>query len=396
MVKQEEYKDSLLNFDLKSFLELQSSTGLPSLKKLYPDRYRLLADQIKLYPKAAKKLPVFAEHFCCFTAKSFEQSSSEALARFKAGLFSGETIIDLTGGLGIDDWAFSGSFNKVISVERDKELNLLARVNFKKLGIVNVDRVDSDAEDFIKNPVTADMIYIDADRRPGTKRTITLEDSQPNVLKLSDRLFEISDSVLLKLSPLIDITYLKRKLPNIQDLYVISLDNEIREILVLLRKDTNDKHCMTAVDIDNEGNYSSFSGSPGYIPSTGPPGNTNQKYFYESSKSIVKAGLAGEYAVHMELERINANGVYLLGNVLQQGFMGRVFRIIKGTEFGKSGFKTYLKDNGITKANVSSRNFPLGAEELKKQYKLSDGGDDYLFFTSGNGGLKLFFHCRKL
>jgi hypothetical protein len=146
-------------------------------------------------------------------------------------------------------------------------------------------------------PVTADMIYRD---RFGVK-AISLEDSQPNVLKLSGRLFEIAASVLLKLSPLIDITYLRRKFPNIRKMYVISLDNEIKEMLVLLRKDTNDKPLMIAEDIDNAGNSMSFSGSPGNKPFTRTSGNTDKKYFYESSKSIFKAGLAGEYAVHMEL-----------------------------------------------------------------------------------------------
>ena len=98
----------------------------------------------------------------------------------------------------------------------------------------------------------------------------------------------------------------------------------------------------------------------------------------------------------MGLDKINNRGVYLLSDVLRAGFMGRVFRIIQSFEFSKSLFKNYLKGNGIRKANIARRNFPLSAEEIKKQYNLTDGGEDYLFFTTGNNGKKLFFHCRKI
>jgi hypothetical protein len=98
----------------------------------------------------------------------------------------------------------------------------------------------------------------------------------------------------------------------------------------------------------------------------------------------------------MGLEKINAGGIYFLGDKLREDFMGRIFRIIHNSEFGKSAFKKYLKQNGILKANIARRNFPLTAEEIRKQYKLTDGGEDYLFFTAESNGKKLFFHCRKL
>jgi hypothetical protein len=254
MAKQEEYKDSLLNFDLKSFLEEHSSTNTIKLRKKFPLHYRLLAQQLKLYPKALKKLPFFAGHMCFFTSKSFEQSSSEALAGYKAKLFSGNILIDLTGGLGADDWAFSGSFNRVISVDCDEELNRLVRLNFEKLGIKNVERIHSTAEEFIKNQITSALIYIDADRRSNKGKAITLADSEPPVLNILSRLFEISVTVLLKLSPLIDITYLRKTLSNLERVYVNSFDNEVKEVLVLLKTGHIESPLIIAADIDDAGN----------------------------------------------------------------------------------------------------------------------------------------------
>jgi hypothetical protein len=133
MNHEEEYKNNLFKFDLQLFLEKYKGSSAVQLKKDFPDTYRLLASQLALYPKAAGKLPVFTSKFCYLTSKSYEQSSSEATADYKASMFKGNTLIDLTGGLGIDDIAFSRSFNRVISVDSDKELNKLAEVNFRKL-----------------------------------------------------------------------------------------------------------------------------------------------------------------------------------------------------------------------------------------------------------------------
>lgn len=395
VIQQEEYKDSLINFDLKSFLEEHRSTGIITLRKAFPLHYRLLAAQLKLYPKAQKKLPSFAGSMCFFTSKSFEQSSSEHLSRFKAGLFGGKTLIDLTGGLGVDDWALSGSFGKVISVDKDKELNAIVRMNFEKLNIKNIDRIDADAEEYIKEDLKADLIYIDADRRTKRSRAITLLDSEPSVLNMLGRLFEISDRVLLKLSPLVDITYLTKTLRNIGKIYVNSLDNEVKEILVLLKNNFLDDMQIVAADIEAGGRINTFSIQAGekHVPQI--TGGLNAKYFYEPAGCIIKAGLTDAYASKLGLKKISKGGVYLLGEERVPEFMGRVFRVIHGSSFGKSLFKDYLKQNRIQKANTARRDFPVSADEIKRQYKISDGGEDYLFFTTESSGIKVFFHCRK-
>lgn len=386
-------KDNLLSFDLKSFLGTYTEKDVLKLKRLFPEGYILLSEQLKLYPKAAEKLPTFAKNYCYFTTKSYEQSSSERLAEYKAGLYSGEMMIDLTGGLGVDDRAFSKSFKKIISVDIDDKLNELVRINFHKLGIKNIERITADSGQFIQQKIHSDLVYIDADRRTGNKRSVTLEDAEPPVLKILQELFRISTNVLLKLSPLIDITYLIKALPCIEKIIVISLDNEVKEVLTLLNKEHQGEAIIGAVDIskNNERKYSAK-----YSLKAEPKIASAGTYFYEPAPSIIKAGLVNSYTVVNQLNAISKNGIYLLSDSIHNNFFGRSFVIIEQFPFSKSSVKKYLQLNKITKANVAKRNFPLTVDEIKKLLKITDGGEEYLFFTQSHSKEKLFFHCRKL
>ena len=396
MSSPEEYKNNLLKFDLQSFLKDYAGLSSLQLKKIFPHTYKLLAAQLALYPKAVSKLPDFTSNYCYLTSKSYEQASSETLAEYKATLFSGNTIIDLSGGLGIDDIAFSRKFAKVISVDTDAELNLLAEVNFEKLKVGNIERVTAKAEEFVMNNVSADLLYIDADRRSDKtgKRSVTLHNASPDILKILDRLHEISPLVLLKLSPLVDITYLRKSLNNIKEIKVISLANEVKEILVLLDKTYTCDIQIAAVDISKDGSVKEYfsgisNGSPNFVKG-------EQMYFFEPSASLIKSGLAGEYAANNGLENVFDGSLYYTSAAEPKRLMGRSFCIIAMIPFTGSAFKKYLSDTKISQANISCRNFLLKPEEIRKNYKLKDGGIDYFFFTSDKQKNKLFIHCRKI
>ncbi|HMQ78216.1 MAG TPA: hypothetical protein PKE39_04840 [Ignavibacteria bacterium] len=395
MSSPEEYKNNLLKFDLQSFLKEYSGLSSLQLKKKFPRDYKLLASQLSLYPKAVSKLPEFTSKYCYLTTKSYEQSSSEALAEYKASLFSGDLIIDLTGGLGIDDIAFSRKFRKVISVDTDAELNLLAEVNFEKLGIINIERITARAEEFIINNISANLVYIDADRRndKSGKRTVTLHNASPDILKILDRLYEISPLILLKLSPLADITYLERSLKNIKEIRVISLANEVKEILVLLDRNFKGQTLIAAVEISKNGNIKEYLS--GTVNKVTAGVNSKVNYFFEPSAGLIKSGLAGEYAVNSGLENVFDGSLYYTSAAEPKGLMGRSFYTIAKMPFTGSAFKKYLSDSKISQANISCRNFPLKPEDIRKNYKLKDGGEDYFFFTADRNNGKLFFHCRK-
>ncbi|MEO8513969.1 MAG: hypothetical protein ABI543_10445 [Ignavibacteria bacterium] len=396
MSYEEEYKNNLFKFDLQSFLKNYEGYSSIQLKKEFPGTYKLLAAQLSLYSKAIDKLPLFTSKFCFMTSKAYEQSSSEAMARYKASLFKGNTLIDLSGGLGIDDIAFSRSFNNVMSIDSDEELNLLTEINLKKLGIKNIERITAKAEDFIAQDISADLLYIDADRRVTKtgKKAVTLHDSSPNIPVILSRLFEISPNILLKLSPLVDITYLKKALPNVKEIRVVSLNYEVKEILVSLDPSFNEEPVVIAVNVSINGKIQQFSSNHTIIENNSETGQ--QKYFFEPASSLIKAGLVKEYADYSGLLPITANNIYHTTGKLSDNLLGRMFSIVHQMPFGKSSFRKYLLESNIIKANISTRNFPVKPEELKKTFKLSDGGDEYFFFTTGDKRSKLVYHCRKI
>jgi THUMP domain-containing protein len=386
--------EQIRDFDLEKFLADTVLHNEFKLRKMYGKLGSFLAEQPAIYKKAKEKLPELAKKWCFFTKKSFEQASGSIAARYKSGLFSGNVMLDLTGGLGADDYAFANSFNKIISLDNDKFLNAIVRINFGKLGVKNIERIDADAYDYIKNDNYFDLVYLDADRRSSPKKSINLEGSEPDILKIIGRLFELTPSVLLKLSPLIDITYLRRVLDNIKDILVISVKNEIKELLVTLVNECVPETIINAVDLGKEEAVKVFSVKANSSVDLQP--SDTGKYFYEPSVSIIKAALVSDYAVSKNLNQVSVNSVFLIGNTCHQDFMGRVFEIISRVEFGKSAVKKYLKGNCISKANVSCRNFPVKENEIKKTLGIKDGGDEYLFFTTGINKQKLLFHCRKV
>lgn len=390
----EEYKNNLLSFDLQSFLERYEGKSAIQVKKDFPGIYRVLSAQLELYPRAAQKLPEFTRANCYLTRKSYEQSSSEALAAYRASLFRGDKVIDLSGGLGIDDIALSKSFKKVVSVDLDHELNRLVEVNLARLNIGNITRVTAAAEEFVLNELKSDLIYIDADRRssPSGKRSVTLHDSKPDIPKMLDRLFEISPLVLLKLSPLVDITYLIRTLKWVKEIRVISLEGETKEITALMQRGSTSESKVFAVDVSSNGRIRQFPPEAGSAlqQDTCPSGS----FLLEPTSCIIKAGLVDMYAESLAVSPPDKNSILLLSEHVPADFMGRVFSIRCKMPFSKSALKEYLAGNSITKANVTCRNFPVKPEELKKTLDLSDGGDDYFFFTVLEGK-KRFFHCVK-
>ncbi len=397
-----EYKNNLLKFDLQSFLNFYTGYSALKLKSIFPDTYKLLASQLALYPKAVNKLTEFTSRFCYLTAKAYEQASSEAAAWYKASLFSGGVCIDLSGGLGIDDIAFSRKYHKVISVDCDSELNMIAEVNFTKMGISNITRLTAKAEEYIKNDITADIVYIDADRREtrSGKKAVTMHDSSPAIPAMIPRLFEISGTVLLKLSPLVDITYLKRSLPCIKDIRVVSVDSEVKEILVTLDKKFTGSPVIYAVNLSgNEFNKDpEFKFKVQQFPAIENKAalSSSGEFLFEAAPAIIKSGLLPGYAEYTGTNPVSKDNIYLTSGRLPADYFGRAFRIVSAFAFSKSALKKYLSENNITKANIASRCFPVKPSEIKKQFSISDGGEDYLFFTTGKDSLKLVYHCRKI
>lgn len=366
------------------------------LRSKFGASYPLVAEQVELHEKVKDKLPEWAMHHCLVTRRSLEQSSSQALAAYKATLLEGGLLVDLCGGLGVDDVAFSRRFIQVISTDPDEELNRLVRYNFNRLLTRNIIRLDMKGEDYLESMTgKADAFYLDADRRLGAGgRVFTLQDSSPDVPAMMPQLLRKGEKVLLKLSPMIDLKLLMQTWGTIREIIVAGTRNEVKEVLVLLTKETGEV-CIRAVEAGPAGEvlheFSSRHQPDGHHETGGEPCT----WFYEPSNMLIKAGLSAAYASYCGIRLIHRNSHYMLSDREIKGFFGRSFRVIGTGEFAKSAVKRYLEANGIIKANVSARNFVAPVDELRKSLGIADGGDDYLFFTRDAGGKKLFFHCRK-
>ena len=390
-----------LNFNLENFIVNHINDDKTKLtikiKSNISDTFNanLLIETVSSYKKALHKLPTLASKYCWLPAKSYEQASSELTAFYKSKLEKGNCILDLCGGLGVDDIAFAGQFKKVISLDADEELNEIVKWNFKKLNIYNIERISIFAEEYIKsNSVIFDMVYIDADRRPGGNlKTFRLEDCTPNIIQILPAVKQFTNKLLVKLSPLVDINYCKTVLQNIVEIHVIAVKNEVKEILLYLNFDIIIEPKIKAINIINKDFIQQFE----YIKiNNSEIANwVEPLYFFEPNASIIKANLSANYAESLGLKMLADNSHFFVGQIMPTNFMGRTFKISYTNVFSKSYLTNYLKENKITKANISRRNFPINEAEIAKQFKIKDGGDDYLFFTQNNAGEKLFFHCRK-
>lgn len=382
---------------LNEYTKLYNKTQLILfLKKNYGDCTPFVAEQLALIEKSKKKLPEWLSQGCFFTKKSLEQSSSIPLAKYKASLLQGQLLVDLSAGLGVDDVAFSNAFNRVIGVDVDATLNSIVRHNFERLNIHNVTRVDATAEAFlIDNQIKVDAYFIDSDRRPsGSTKTFSLVGATPNVLDIVPALVGQGAEVLLKLSPMVDISYLVKTFDHVKRLIIVGLKNEVKEVLVLLNNQTNtDSFKIEAVQVNEDGkvefNYSTTPNEQIQVSTF------NNHFFYEPSNMIIKAGLSVDYARSCGLSLVAKNSHYATGAFIDSYF-GRCFSVVNHSVFNKSGFKQYIKQHMITKANVSARNFVSSVDEIRKSFNLEDGGDDYLFFTQDAAKNKLFWHCKKI
>lgn len=392
------YDNLIQEFDLNQFLtqnkHLDAEVYLLRHKGNTNQLIWLLAEQLKTYPKAVHKLPDFVKHHCWFTSKSYEQASSESSALFKIKRFTGNKMLDLSGGLGVDDWAFSKTFNEVISLDPDEFLNQLVRHNYKLLGTQNIQRIDTTAEDYLSktNDLSFDLVYLDADRRPDAKRSWLLHLVQPNYLELAPVLTKMTKQILLKVSPMVDITYLKETIQGIKEIWVLGDTKEVKEVLVLIEPNYTGSVQTEAIIMQDQGDLS-FVGNEEKIPQTS--NQVTGEYFFEPHPCIIKAGQSKAYANSLGLNQIAAESAFYLGNINPESFMGRAFKVIYAFEFTKSATKDYLKQTQLTQANITRRNFILSVDEIKRLFKIKDGGDNYLFFTTDALGKKMCIHAVK-
>ena len=363
--------------------------------KMLPDfPLREAIEQIQSAQKAINKLPswVSAKNIIWPKPLSVEQASSEITATFKASLFQGNSIADLTGGMGVDTFHFSAQFGKVHYVEPNRELAEITEHNFSVLGRNNISIHQSNAELFLdQHRELLDLIYFDPSRRQESKKVFRLEDCTPNPIEIVPRCLEICGRVLMKLSPMVDLSILIRQFEP-SAIWVVAVKNEVKEVLCLVEQGKKALR-IHAVDINEPGKHSIFSFATEEETDATATFVMPQDYLYEPSAAILKSGAFKLVSRRYHLDKLHIHSHLYTSKRLVVDFPGRVFRLVAMVEADKKRLKSSLPDG---KANVITRNYPLSSEQLKKKLGLSDGGDQYLIGTMLMDGKKGLLYCERI
>ncbi|MFV0538783.1 MAG: THUMP-like domain-containing protein [Dysgonomonas sp.] len=325
---------------------------------------------------------------------SLEQSSSEKTACYKATLVNGDSMVDLTGGMGVDFSFLAKKFKQAVYVEQQAELTEIAVHNFKELGLTNVIVKNEEALSYLLDTPPIDLIYIDPARRDTVgRKTVGIEDCTPNILELESLLEEKGKQTMIKLSPMLDISLALKSLSNISDVHIISYNNECKELL-FIKKETDIETFYHCVNIQKEKtDILSFTRDQeeetaiSYKPQIG-------QYLYEPNSSIMKAGAYKYLSTYYNIDKIHPNSHLYTSDSLISDFQGRSFIIENICSLNKKEVKQYL--GNIKQANITTRNFPLSVQELRKRTGLKEGGDIYIFATTLADEKKVLIICKKI
>jgi hypothetical protein len=368
-------------------LKLSKDKSLPA---------RAIAEQIDSYQKSKNKLPTLRDKIL-FDRTALEQASSETTAKYKSSLISGANLIDLTGGLGIDDIFFASSFNKVTYCDLNNVSSKIFEHNISKLMLSNISVNNTDSIEFLKKIKSGllSWIYIDPSRRDNNRRSVDLEYCAPNVYDNLDLFFDKAKNVMIKVAPAFDLTEAVKRFPNLYEIHVISVDGECKEVLLLLNKDiVNINPKVFAVKLNSKNDDK-------YIIQSNFNNNLNKEtsklgaYFYEPDCSIIKSNLTPLLSYKLKLSFLNEFTPYLTNSKQINDFPGRYFRVVDIIPYNEKEIKKYFKKNGILKANVARRNFKMRVDEIRKRFKIKDGGEVYVFFTTNSVNEKIVIITRK-
>ncbi len=345
---------------------------------------RAMAQQLACRQKAEKKLPTLWQHNLLYTPLALEQSSGEFTAAYKASLMSGKRVIDLSGGLGVDTMFLARVFHEVVYCERDPLLCAVVEHNLKMSRITNVAIKNGDGISLLAEyPVNSfDWIFVDPARREGGCRSIALEAASPDVVASHDLLLHHAQSVCIKASPALEISGLKKLLPALHTIVVVSVDRECKEILLLLERSyTPDGPVQVkAVCLNTEWEeITEVAGGNGKMPRVVGP--AVKEYLYEPDPAIIKARLSAVLARDSGLQFVNRSVDYLTADRKIKAFPGRTFRVVECVPYKPKSFRAFLERNAIAGASIQRRDFPLSAEELRKKYRLLESERAFLFFT---------------
>ena len=389
---------NLLNTEIQSFINDNIDTNISKLalqKNPFPEvEWISILNQIEAKTKAKLKLPTwFSTKNIVYPSKiSVEQTSSEKTASYKAKIVTGESLIDLTGGFGVDDYYFAKKIKRVVHCEINPELSNIVKHNFEQLDVKNISCYSGDSLGILAELKTKwDWIYIDPSRRNGAKgKVFMLQECLPNVTENLDLFFDYSKNILIKTAPLLDISAGLAELKNVKTIHIVALENEVKELLWELHKDYSGKINVKTVTILKEKVDVFDFILDDYSQSTAF--SLPQKYLYEPNSAIMKSGGFDEVGSFFRLNKLHKHS-HLYTNSALITFPGRVFEIESKIPYQKIEMKKFLEGK---KANITTRNFPDTVDVIRKKWKIKEGGNQYCFFTTDQNDTKIVLICTKI
>jgi 16S rRNA G966 N2-methylase RsmD len=352
-----------------------------------------IANQILCKQKSEKKLPSWfnAKNIYYPPKVSIEQTSSETAANYKASLVSGKRLLDLTGGFGVDSFYFSSSFNTIDHCEIDTNLSKIAAHNFEQLNKKNIICLAENGLEYLKKSTEIfDVIYVDPSRRNDVKEKVfLLKDCEPNIPENIDLLFKKTKTILLKNSPILDITSAINELKFVKEIHVVAINNDVKELLYILEKGYCKEILIKTINFTKKSaqkfhfNYHKKPVSSYHEP---------LEYLYEPNAAVLKSGAFHEISTQLNIFKLHQHS-HLYTSKKRIEFPGREFKIIAVLPYDKKKIVKLLPNK---KANITTRNFHKTVAQIRKELKIKDGGDSFLFFTTNIHNKFICMYCKKL
>jgi THUMP domain-like len=392
------YFDYLLKDEVQDFIanHLESNIAKIALQKNpFPNIiFSEIITQLSSKVKAKDKLPTwFNQKNIIYPSKiSVEQTSSEKTAQYKSKIVNGENLIDLTGGFGVDDYYFSKKITKVIHCELNQDLSNIVKHNFKVLNQQNIECLHGDSISILKDlEKFFDWIYIDPSRRSDSKgKVFLLKDCLPNVPELLEDYFKYSSNILIKTAPILDITAGLSELQFVKKIHIIAVNNEVKELLWEIEKGFDSELIIKTINFNKE--VEEIFEFKWQEQKTDLDYSLPKKYLYEPNAAIMKSGAFEIICDVYNVKKLHQHShLYTSDERIQ--FPGRVFAVENILEYTKSDMKEYLENK---KANITIRNFPETVENIRKKWKIKDGGNCYSFFTTDANNRKIVLLCAKI
>ena len=322
---------------------------------------------------------------------NIEQTSSEITALIKSNLISGKSLVDITGGFGVDSYYFSRQFKTVVHCEMNIKLAKIAAHNFTVLKANNIITKGTNGLEFLKNTEEKfEWIYIDPSRRDTqNKKKFLIEDCSPNILKHQTLIFSHSKNVLIKMSPMLDISNALQALKHVSKVYILAVKNEVKELLFIQEKESNSEVTINTINTyPYRTEHFSFKVSQEKTAET--TFSTPQRFLYEPNAAVMKSGAFRLISEYFKIDKLELNTHLYTSDRIIEGFPGKIYEISSIRPYQKKTLKRII---GGRKANLKTRNFTEKIDSIKQYFKISDGGENYIFFTSSLGN-KISLECH--